>query len=78
MYKLKIKKYIALILALVTVVACLSVGVAAFGDDTVAINEANFPDPVFRAIVSEKYDKNSDGVLQLSEREVNSLTVSRA
>lgn len=76
MYKLKIKKYIASILALVTVVACLSVGVAAFGDDTVAINEANFPDPVFREIVSKKYDKNSDGVLQLSEREVSSLTVS--
>ena len=51
MYKLKIKKYIASILALVTVVACLSVGVAAFGDDTVAINEANFPDPVFLSLI---------------------------
>ena len=76
MYKLKLKKYMASILALVTAVACLSVGVAAFGDDTVAINETNFPDPIFMQIVKEKYDTNGDGLLQPSERQVSSLTVS--
>lgn len=78
MYKLKIKKYMALILALVAVVTCLSFGTVAFGDDTVAINEVNFPDPVFRAIVSAKYDTDPDskGYLLPSERAVSSLTIS--
>ncbi len=76
MYKLKIKKYMASILALITVVTCLSVGLVAFGEDTVAINETNFPDPIFRGIVIAKYDTNGDRILQPSERSERTLTIS--
>ena len=39
---------------------------AAFG---VAVNAANFPDPVFRAFVAENYDTDGDSVLTDEERE---------
>jgi len=35
----------------------------------IAINETNFPDEKFRGIVKEKYDKDDNGSLNLSERE---------
>ncbi|MDU7243875.1 MAG: S-layer homology domain-containing protein [Clostridiales bacterium] len=40
-------------------------GDVAIGD--VAINEANFPDKNFRTFVSEKFDKNHDGILSRGE-----------
>ena len=43
---------------------------------SVDINEANFPDEVFRNKLREEYDKDQDGVLSESELAVDSITVS--
>ncbi len=42
-------------------------------DETVAIDEVNFPDKVFQSIVSSEYDKDKDGYL--SQQEIDTITV---
>ena len=44
----KLKKYLSVLLATVLATGCLS-AVVAFADDSVALNEINFPDANFRA-----------------------------
>ncbi len=63
----KFKKYLSVLLATVLATGCLS-AVVAFADDSVAINEANFPDANFRTYLSENVDTNGDGVLSVEER----------
>ena len=48
----KFKKYLSVLLATVLATGCLS-AVVAFADDSVALNEMNFPDANFRAYLSE-------------------------
>ena len=50
-------------------IAVLGSAISAFAEDGVAINEANFPDEVFRNYISENYDVDSNGVLSDSEIE---------
>jgi hypothetical protein len=79
MYKNKgIKKYISTILSLVLVLGSLSIGYLAFGDDAVAINEANFPDENWRKVVLATYDTNGDGSLSTAERNKTFMTISVA
>lgn len=66
MMKLSIRVFaivMALVLALGTIAA---LGEAAM-NGAVAINEKNFPDAKFRAIVKSRYDKNKDGKLSPKE-----------
>ena len=70
MFKLNnIKKGIASVLALLTTATCLSAGSVAFAEDLVAINETIFPDKNFRTVISEVYDKDSNGYLSTAEIE---------
>lgn len=68
MIKNSIKKYISIILTTAIILASLTVGWVAFGDDLVAINSAYFPDDNWRTIVSKHYDTNHDGYLSAAER----------
>ena len=71
-----LKKRVSLLLAITLVITALAVGLTAFGDSMVAINQTNFPDPVFRRVVAEKYDANEDGYLSESERNVTLFSIS--
>lgn len=52
----------------VLLLACLLItGTASAGLAVVAINEANFPDAVFRGYISENFDANKDGILANNE-----------
>ena len=64
------QRTLALILALMMV---LSVTTAFASGKTVAIDRKNFPDKVFRAYVSENFDKNKDG--KLSSKEISKAKV---
>lgn len=57
-----------MLLATVLATGCLS-AVVAFADDSVALNEINFPDANFRTYLSENVDTNGDGVLSVEERD---------
>lgn len=74
--KTKTKKVLALLLAFTLVMTCFAAGLTVFGDSNVAINAANFPDPVFRNLVADKYDTNDDGILSESERNVTLFSIS--
>lgn len=76
MYKIKLKKYIALLLSILTFTTCLSLGSVVFGDDDIVINEVNFPDDNFRKIVLAKCDTDGNLTLQPSERTMTSLPLS--
>lgn len=54
---------ITLLVALIFVLVNLPASPAWADAGDVAINEANFPDKNFRTFVSEKFDKNHDGIL---------------
>ncbi|MBO4365507.1 MAG: WG repeat-containing protein, partial [Eggerthellaceae bacterium] len=56
------------------VIALIAIAVVSFAGTAgaVQINEDEFPDPVFRAYVSENVDKNGDG--KLSDDELDSVT----
>ena len=64
----KLKKYLSVLLAMVLATGCLS-AVVAFADDSVALNEINFPDANFRAYLSENVDTDGNGVLSVEERD---------
>lgn len=64
----KFKKYLSVLLATVLATGCLS-AVVAFADDSVALNEINFPDANFRAYLSENVDTDGDGALSVEERD---------
>ncbi|MDE5984437.1 MAG: hypothetical protein K2H13_04200 [Eubacterium sp.] len=72
----KLKKCLSLLLALVILLGCFSVSFAAYAaDDQIEISVENFPDPVFRSIVS-KYDTSAPkGYLSASERNVSRISL---
>lgn len=77
MYKYnKIKRFIASLLAVLTLATCLSVGSVAYAEDLVAINENNFADKNFRTIISEIYDVDQNGYLDATERKVTYISLS--
>ena len=51
----------------IAVLCSLLFSVNTYAAEDVAIDDTNFPDEIFRNYVSEKFDKNADGVLQRSE-----------
>lgn len=57
------KRMLCVLLALVLSLGMLPVTAAAEGD--VEINEANFPDPAFRKYVSENFDRDHNGRLEI-------------
>lgn len=71
----KVKKILSMLLAMVLCLSVFSAAPFAFGDDLVDIGTA-FPDPVFRRIVSEVYDKNGDGYLSVDERSATYMNLS--
>ncbi len=71
--KINIKKKLSVLLAAIVSLTCLTGALAASADDVIAINAQNFPDDVFRAAVQENYDKDADGFLSASERNVTSM-----
>ena len=69
------KKWLSVLLAFIMATLCLS-AVVAFGSDSVAINETNFPDANFREFVKD-YDLDGNGSLSAEERNiVTIMTVS--
>ncbi len=71
-----LKKSLSLLTALVLVITTVACGLTALGDTYVEINAVNFPDPVFRRLVGEKYDLDEDGYLSQSERNVTLFSIS--
>lgn len=71
----KLKNKLSLFLAMVLCLSVFSVAPFAFGDDLVDIGSA-FPDPVFRRIVSDVYDRNNDGYLSIDERSATYMNIS--
>lgn len=67
---MKLKKFATVLAA--AVLAAKSVPVTAFAADGVAVDEAHFPDAIFRAYVSENCDTDKDGVL--SDEEIAAVT----
>lgn len=65
------KKWLSVLLAFIMATLCLS-AVVAFGSDSVAINETNFPDANFREFVKD-YDLDGNGSLSAEER--NTVTI---
>lgn len=72
----KIKKYISSILTIAIILASLTVGWVAFGDDLIPINPSVFPDENWRTIVKKVYDKNGDGFLSAEERNTERMSIS--
>ena len=57
---------------LLTLAICLALlfafqAATAYADGDVAIDETNFPDATFRAIVADHFDENGDGTLSAAE-----------
>ncbi len=73
MFNNKMKKYLSSVLALITVVISISASMFAYADGDVAINKVNFKDDIWREIVANYIDPNSDGVL--TQEEINGITL---
>ncbi len=71
----KFKKYLSVFLSITLFLGCFGISFAAFGDDLVSIDANNFPDPVFRSVISDRYDSNSDGYLSADERNVSLMSL---
>lgn len=76
MFNNRIKKYISVLLTIAMTTASLMVGMVAYGEDLVAINDQYFPDANWRKIVSSAYDKDHDGFLSESERDQSFMSIS--
>ena len=59
------RKLLSVFLSAALLIGCLPM--TAIADTGVAINEANFPDPVFRDYISSNFDTVKDGVLSVGE-----------
>lgn len=70
----KIKKGLSVLLATVLATGCLTAAVA-YGSDSVAIDETNFPDANFREYISDTKDLDGDGYLSASERNITMMSV---
>ncbi len=62
-----LKKITAVLLAVLLGIACLAGALPAAAADGIAIDEANFPDEVFRLAVESNIDKDSNGYLSTDE-----------
>lgn len=72
----KLKKCLSLLMAIIILSGCFSVSFAAYADDQIEISVENFPDPVFRNIISSRYDKSAPkGYLSASERNVDRISL---
>lgn len=72
----KIKKKLSVFLAAFVALGVFTAGLTAFGEDNIAVNEFNFPDPVFKQVVSEEFDEDGDGYLSPQEREQKVISLS--
>lgn len=78
------KKHLSLLLTFTLLLGCFGMSFTAFGEDEVAINSTNFPDPVFRDILLNYKDENGDRMfdkdgnerLSAAEREKSVITIS--
>lgn len=61
------KKILSLLLSLSILSGCFGVGWAVYAIDNIELSETNFADPVFRKMIGDTYDKNSDGFLSAEE-----------
>ena len=59
------RKLLSVFLSAALLIGCLPM--TAIADTGVTINEANFPDPVFREYISSNFDTVKDGVLSAAE-----------
>ena len=66
-------RLLSLLLVFVLMLSLASPALAA--EETVAIDETNFPDPVFRSYVAEEIDRNHDNQLSELERMVTYISV---
>ncbi len=71
--KNSVKKLFSFVLALAML--CVFSGAVAYASDSVEINETNFPDPVFRQMMSDYYDDDGDGTLSEDERSVTYMSI---
>lgn len=71
----KTKKLISVFLSLAVLTGSFCALISAGAADDVAINETTFPDPIWRQVVTEFYDTNSDGILSADERNVTRMSV---
>lgn len=71
----KIKKLISVFLSLAVLTGSLCAIVSAGAADDVAIDEANFPDPVWRQVVSAFFDADENKILSVDERNVTRMSV---
>ena len=62
---MKKNKIVVSIIAVLYVVCgfVFSEKIQAGTEDSVAINESNFPDPAFREYISDNFDNNNDGII---------------
>ncbi len=68
-----VKKYISSALAVAVVFGSFSVGLFAYGTDSVIINNINFPDKNWRTVVSNEYDLDTNGELSADELTVDTI-----
>lgn len=73
--KNKAKRYLSFLVCVTMFLGCLGIGFTAFGNDLVAVNSDNFPDAVFRSVISDRYDSNSDGFLSAAERDISLMSI---
>lgn len=72
----KIKKKLSLLFAVFTVFSVFTIGLTAYGEDNVVINEINFPDETFRNVIKSEYDTDSNGFLSPEERQKTYISLS--
>lgn len=72
----KIKKNLSLLIAVFTVFSVFTIGLTAYGEDNVAINEFNFPDATFRNVIKSEFDTDGNGYLSVEERQVPFMSLS--
>ncbi len=74
---MKSKKLLSVLLSLLLVIGCFSAAVIAQADDLIAIDDQNFPDPVWRSLVSERIDTGAEkGYLTADERSITNIPIS--
>ena len=59
------QRFLAMLLAMAML--CSLIPAAAAAEESIPLDEAHFPDAVFRGIVAEQFDSNADGVLSPEE-----------
>ncbi len=73
---IRVKKILSLLLSFIVLIGCFGISFTAYTDDQIEISVENFPDPVFRKIVSDRYDTSlPKGYLSTAERNVNRISL---